>query len=117
MHLNLGKRSNRDVDFHSAVAVSISALNNLVKQQDDPKEAMHHISQALRLVNKKLSGKDAISNTNIAVVLIMAQYERLQNHYRQGLVHLDGLQRMVELRGGISQLKRDKPSLALKIHR
>jgi hypothetical protein len=97
--------------------VSISALNNLARKPKDDKEAMHHIAQALRLVNEKLSGKDAISNTNIAVVVIMAQFERLQNHYRQGLVHLHGLQRMVELRGGISQLKRDKPSLALKIHR
>jgi hypothetical protein len=97
--------------------VSISALNNLARKQEDAKEATHHISQALRLVNEKLSGTDAISNTNIAVVVIMAQFERLRNHYRQGLVHLDGLQRMVELRGGISQLKRDKPSLAHKIHR
>jgi hypothetical protein len=97
--------------------VSISALNNLARKQEDAEKVTHHISQALRLVNEKLSGKNAISNTNIAVVVIMAQFERLQNHYRQGLVHLDGLQRMVELRGGISQLKRDKPSLAQKIHR
>jgi hypothetical protein len=99
------------------VALSISALNNLVRKQEDPKEAMRHISQAIRLVNEKLSGKDAISNTTIAVVVMMAQYEHLQGQYRQGLVHLDGLQRIVELRGGISELKKDKPNLAQKIHR
>jgi hypothetical protein len=97
--------------------VSISALNNLARNQETPKEATYHISQALRLINVKLSGKDAISNTNIAVVVIMAQFERLQNRHWQGIIHLDGLQRMVELRGGISQLKKDDPSIALKIHR
>jgi hypothetical protein len=93
------------------------ALNNLVRKPEDPKEAMRHISQALRLINERLSGKDAISNTNIAVVLIMTQYERLQDQYPQSLVHLDGLQRMVELRCGISQLRREKPSIAQKINR
>ncbi|KAF2669202.1 hypothetical protein BT63DRAFT_413660 [Microthyrium microscopicum] len=96
--------------------VDEASLNNISRKQEDTREATHHISKALRLVNEKLSGEDPVSNTSIAVVVIMAQFERLNNHYQQGLIHLDGLQRMVELRGGISQLRRDNPSLALKIH-
>lgn len=99
------------------MAVSVTALNNLAITQEDPTEGMHHLSHAFRLVNERLSGKDAVSDTTIAVVVIMSQYQRLQGQYRQGLVHLEGLQRMVELRGGISQLTTNKPGLAQKIFR
>ncbi|RDW84262.1 hypothetical protein BP6252_01852 [Coleophoma cylindrospora] len=106
-----------DVDFHCAVAVSVTALNNLVIKQEDPIEAVQHISHAFRLINAKLSGDGAVSDTTIASVIIMSQYERLQGQYRQGVVHLEGLQRMVELRGGISKLTKNQHGMAQKIFR
>ncbi|KAF2493962.1 hypothetical protein BU16DRAFT_562918 [Lophium mytilinum] len=101
--------------FHCAVAVSTIALNNLVTKQEEPAEALRHLSCTFRLVNERLSGKDTVSNTTIAVVLLLTQYERIQNRYCQGLVHLEGLHRMVELRGGICKLTRDAPGIAKKI--
>ncbi|RDW60302.1 hypothetical protein BP5796_11908 [Coleophoma crateriformis] len=100
--------------FHCAVAVSVTALNNLVIKQEDPIEAVQHISHAFRLINAKLSGDGDVSDTTIAAVIIMSQYERLQGQYRQGVVHLEGLQRMVELRGGISKLTKNKPGADLE---
>lgn len=78
---------------------------------------MRHLSCTFRLVNEKLSGKEALSDTTMAVLIAMAQYDRLRAQYRQGLVHFEGLQRMVELRGGISQLMPYNPGLAQKIFR
>lgn len=78
-------------------------------------EAMRHLSKTFRLVNEKLSRDEAVSDTTIAVIVMMSHYERLQNKLAQGLIHLDGLHRMVNLRGGISQLRRG--GLALKIFR
>lgn len=109
--------SNTNTDFHCAVAVSVTALNNLVIKQEDPIVAMRHLSHAFRLINERLSGNDAVSDTTIAVVVIMAKYEDLQGQYHQGLVHLEGLQRMVQLRGGMSQLMKNMPALAQKILR
>lgn len=97
--------------------MSVTALNNLVIEQEDPTEAMRHLSHTFRLVNERLSGNDAVSDPTIAVVLTMAKYERLQGQHRHSLVHFEGLRRMVELRGGISQLTRNKPDLAQKIFR
>lgn len=99
------------------MALSVIALNNLVINQEDHMQAIRHLSHTFRLVNERLSGNDAVSDTTIAVVVMMAQYERHSSQHSQGLVHLKGLQRIVELRGGISQLTKNKPSLAQKIFR
>jgi hypothetical protein len=85
--------------------------------QEDPTEAIRHLSHTFRLVNERLSGNDAVSDSTIAVVVSMAQYERLQGHYCQGLIHIKGLQRIIELRGGISQLAKTSPALVPKIFR
>ncbi|KAF7853358.1 uncharacterized protein EAF02_012012 [Botrytis sinoallii] len=103
--------------LHCGVAVSVTALNNIVLNQEDPKIAMHHLSLAFRLVNEKLSGNEAASDTTIAVVLTMSHYYRLQGQFSQGLVHLQGLERMVKMRGGISNLKKKQYTLAQKIFR
>ncbi|TGO43575.1 hypothetical protein BOTNAR_1974g00020 [Botryotinia narcissicola] len=47
----------------------------------------------------------------------MSHYYRLQGQIIQGLVHLQGLERMVKMRGGISNLKREQLTLAQKIFR
>ncbi|KAJ8069238.1 hypothetical protein OCU04_002904 [Sclerotinia nivalis] len=103
--------------LHCGVAVSITALNNLIINQEDPKTAMHHLSRAFRLINDKLSGNDAVADTTIAVVLTMSHYYRLQGQFRQGLVHLQKLEKMVEMRGGIASLEKEQFTLAQKIFR
>lgn len=93
------------------------ALNNLLVTQVDPVEALHHLSHMFRLVNERLSSKDTISDSTIAVVVSMAQYWRLQRQLAQGIVHVEALQRMVKLRGGIAQLTKEKIALCQKIFR
>jgi hypothetical protein len=99
------------------MAVSITALNTLCAHQEDARMAVRHISRALSLVNDRLSGTNALSIENIATVMVMAQYERCEGRCDHGVVHFDGLQRMIELRGGISELSKAKPKMALKIFR
>jgi hypothetical protein len=108
---------NNRLGFHCAIAVSVTALNKLVIKQEDPTEAMRHLSQVFRLVNTRLSGASVVSNTTIAAILMMVQHERILRRYRQGFIHLAGLQRMVELRGGMYQFNKDEPYLARKIFR
>ncbi|ATZ52810.1 hypothetical protein BCIN_08g04410 [Botrytis cinerea B05.10] len=103
--------------LHCGIAVSVTALNNVVVNREDPKIAMHHLSLAFRLINDKLSGNDAVADTTIAVVLTMSHYYRLQGQFSQGLIHLEGIERMVKMRGGISNFKREQFTLAQKIFR
>jgi hypothetical protein len=97
--------------------MSVIAQNNLVVTPEDPVEAMHHLSQTFQLVNKRLSQNTAVSDATMAVVVVMAQFERHQGEYDRGTVHLDGLLQMVEMRGGISSLTQYKPGLTQKMFR
>jgi hypothetical protein len=99
------------------MAMAITALNSMVMQPENPADAMRHIARSLRMVNQRLvSPRDALSDTTIAVVIMLSHYERHQGHLRQGQVHFDGLLRMVELRGGIAYLATTKPNIALKLY-
>lgn len=99
------------------MATSLTSLNGTIADREDPELAVRHMTQTLQLVNQRLSRVDAVSDVSIAVVVMIAHYERHQERYSKGLVHLDGLRRMVEMRGGISQLTRDNSSLGRKITR
>ncbi|KFY90540.1 hypothetical protein V500_05144 [Pseudogymnoascus sp. VKM F-4518 (FW-2643)] len=101
--------------FHCAIATSVTARNGLIGEKDDPNEVIRHLSQTFRLVNERLSRNDAVSDATIAVVVIMAQHERLRGNHREGLVHVGGLERMVQLRGGVTALSRYRPGLTQKM--
>ncbi|KAI5459123.1 hypothetical protein BGZ63DRAFT_271394 [Mariannaea sp. PMI_226] len=103
--------------FHCALALSISALNKLLLVKKDSTSAMQHLSQTFHIISQRLSGNRAVSNETIAAVVGMAQYERHHGEHSRGLVHVRGLWRMVQLRGGIAQLAYEKPSLTQKIFR
>ncbi|KAH7022070.1 hypothetical protein EDB80DRAFT_1270 [Ilyonectria destructans] len=103
--------------FHCAVAAAIPAITMSVTTQEKNTEAMRHMSQALRLINERLSGNDAVSNHTIAAVVAMVLYERQQGQFRRGLIHVKGLRQMTELRGGMSQLARTEPGLTPMIFR
>lgn len=99
------------------MAISITSLNNVMAQGEDPALALQHQGRTVYLINSRLSQANPVSNANLAVVVMIAQYERLRGRFLESLVHLDGLYSMVEMRGGIATLIRDEPSLGQKIAR
>ncbi|KAF4637287.1 hypothetical protein G7Y89_g799 [Cudoniella acicularis] len=103
--------------FHCTVAMCVIAVNALRIEKADSVEAMHHMSDTFRLVNQKLSGKEALSDTTMAVIVALSHYERVRGRHCQGMVHFEGLHRIVELRGGILRLVNYKAALAQKIFR
>uniref|UniRef100_A0A8H7K555 Transcription factor domain-containing protein n=1 Tax=Bionectria ochroleuca TaxID=29856 RepID=A0A8H7K555_BIOOC len=103
--------------FHIVMAISITSLNNVMAQGEDPALALQHQGRTVYLINSRLSQANPVSNANLAVVVMIAQYERLRGRFLESLVHLDGLYSMVEMRGGIATLIRDEPSLGQKIAR
>ncbi|RHZ64512.1 hypothetical protein CDV55_106705 [Aspergillus turcosus] len=103
--------------FHCAVATSILCINNIVTKQEGMLQAMSHISHTFRLINQRLSRQEAISDTTMAVIVSMAQYERHQNQYQRGFVHVQGLRRIVQLQGGVLQVSKSHHILVLKMLR
>ncbi|KAK9649136.1 hypothetical protein HCH54_003555 [Aspergillus fumigatus] len=103
--------------FHCAVATSILCLNDLVTRKEGILQAMSHISHTFRLINQRLSGQEAISDTTMAVIFSMSQYERHQNEYQRGFVHVQALRRMVQLQGGLLQVTKSNHILVQKMLR
>ncbi|KAF6786566.1 hypothetical protein CSOJ01_15406 [Colletotrichum sojae] len=99
--------------FHSTLAVSASYVD-FERNPTTSSKTLHHICQAYSLVNLKLSGSHAISDSAIAAVVTLAIYQQIHQQHSIGLVHLRGLHRMIELRGGIARLMKENRPLALK---
>ncbi|KAL3469616.1 hypothetical protein BJX99DRAFT_265032 [Aspergillus californicus] len=101
--------------FHCSVATSILCFRNRVV--NETAVGMRHITHTYRIVRERLSGKEALSDMTIAVLVIMSQYERIQGQYARGYIHLKGLKRMAELRGGICMLSRQCWGVVQKVLR
>lgn len=104
----------RDADFHSTLAISASYVDFFQRKPAISSKTLHHISQAYGLVNMKLSGPLSVSDSAIAAVVSLAIYQQVHHQPATGLVHLHGLYRMIQLRGGIARLMQENRALALK---
>ncbi|KAI0206630.1 hypothetical protein F4808DRAFT_1121 [Astrocystis sublimbata] len=105
--------------FHCVVALSVAAAGHLPVSSQETTEAFYHLARSLRLVNQRLAGdRDvALSDTTLGAVIIMTQHERLLGYHKQALVHFEGLQKIIALRGGMTQLTIDAPGIAQKVLR
>ncbi|KAI2793672.1 hypothetical protein POX_a00256 [Penicillium oxalicum] len=100
--------------FHSTLAISASYVDFRRRRSTISSKTLHHITQAYALVNMKLSGPFSVSDSAIAAVVSLAIYQQVHRQPTTGLVHLHGLHRMIQLRGGITRLMQENRALALK---
>jgi len=77
-------------------------------------DIVSHLTQAVALVNKSLDTREATCDANIYVVNFMIAHELLNGAKDRALLHLKGLQKMTELRGGIVDLE-SNPKLLAKV--
>ena len=76
-----------------------------------PTEAIYHLNQAVRLVNAKITTSEALSDSVISVVNLLVLQGLIREDQSHAKTHLDGLRKMVELRGGLGQLLQNEPLL------
>ncbi|KAL4777377.1 hypothetical protein BDW60DRAFT_202274 [Aspergillus nidulans var. acristatus] len=101
--------------FHCSVATSILCSKSLVRETT---QGMYHIARTYRIVRDRLmSEEEATSDMTIAILVVMSQYERLQGQYARGYVHVRGLRRMIELRGGVKHFNSDCCGVIQKVLR
>lgn len=65
---------------------------------------MLHLQKGLRLLRERLSGEDEdtkISDATMNVVLKLASATHFNGDYMSSKQHMDGLRKMVDLRGGL----------------
>uniref|UniRef100_A0A8H7K7V7 Transcription factor domain-containing protein n=1 Tax=Bionectria ochroleuca TaxID=29856 RepID=A0A8H7K7V7_BIOOC len=99
--------------YHCSLAL-MSILNSFVFGREPVSwEATYHLGQAVALVNEKLDTLDALSNSNLAVVNFLVIRDIFKEDEAGAKIHLRGLQKMLELRGGLCTV--EDRTLALKI--
>lgn len=81
--------------------------------QSSPK-ALYHLSQTFSQVKKRLEGDNALSDSTIAIVMSLINQEQIRQQHAAAAVHVKGLEKLIELRGGLGQLEGNAP-LVLKI--
>ncbi|KAH8170487.1 fungal specific transcription factor domain-containing protein [Sarocladium implicatum] len=101
--------------FHGTIALSLRALSTRPEAGTLPSTlAMQHMARSLQLINTRLAAKDGLTDINIAVIVVMTQYARMSGQLDDCRIHLDGLNRMIQLKGGINAIR---PDLAEKVFR
>lgn len=70
------------------------------KDETSPK-ALHHLSATYRCISQRLQRDASPSDATIASVVSMAIHEDFKGQPARSKVHIDGLQQLVVLRGGI----------------
>ncbi|KAB5571836.1 hypothetical protein GE09DRAFT_645010 [Coniochaeta sp. 2T2.1] len=106
--------------LHCTIAMCASFIElflgktKAVTRSSIPPDALAHIAHAFRLTNGRLSSEEALTNNTMASVVSLSLHEQLLQDYATGRIHLQGLARIVSLRGGLLQLPRE---LAHKICR
>jgi hypothetical protein len=61
--------------------------------------------KSIAFVREKIESPDALSCSTIAIVLSLVTQEQFRNEHEAARVHLSGLVRMIQLRGGLDTLE------------
>ena len=78
-----------------------------------------HLGRTARILRERLScvGEQLkLSETTMLVVLILCSFARMRGEFRAARQHLEGLRRMIQLRGGVGTLLHN-PKLLIDVFR
>lgn len=91
-------------------------VDSLLGRNETSLQALQHLSNTYRCIKQNLEKYRTPPDSTIAAVMSMAVHEDLRGQPGRSKVHVDALERMVELRGGIDWFK-DHQMLLQKICR
>ncbi|KAL7953566.1 hypothetical protein V8C34DRAFT_296612 [Trichoderma compactum] len=118
-HVMKGKNAGRKVHRRSRLQLAPPRVNagerkiilrrDLDKSQKEfhysSRKALYHLSETFNYVTRLLAGPDALSDAAIMIVVTLVSQELIRKGYGNLRVHLDGLQKMIQLRGGLPKLE------------
>ncbi|KAF3937522.1 hypothetical protein ABW19_dt0208379 [Dactylella cylindrospora] len=102
--------------YHSMLAMAESQGDWLAGLQDDSPRTLRHLANTYRSINHNLQSEEVPSDATLAAVMSIAMHSNLLRASGIARIHVDALQRMVELRGGL-EASRIHPILLQKICR
>ncbi|KAI1035790.1 hypothetical protein LB505_003843 [Fusarium chuoi] len=110
------------IRLHCLLAMAATYLNilrNIPTPSVESIEATRHFSQALRLMNPRLSQPSAAQeDSNIAIIISLAIHSNITQNLNASVMHLQGLDNLLTFRpGGISDIRECNRPLLHKICR
>lgn len=96
--------------LHITVFAIECFINRFLRHQENSvtPTARLHFQKGLKLLRERLSGEDdemKISDSTMAVVAKLASTAHIDGDYQAAKYHMEGLRRMVDLRGGLGTFK------------
>ncbi|RBR21689.1 uncharacterized protein FIESC28_04789 [Fusarium coffeatum] len=73
------------------------------------------LSQTLDTLAKRLNSSDALSDGTLSIVMALINHEQVAGHYADAEAHVQGMKKIVDLRGGLDKIEDD--AVATKICR
>jgi hypothetical protein len=104
---------NLDVASYCAISL-MAACNETILGGKGSSKAVFHSSQTFAQVNKRLGTDQALSDSTLAIIVMLIMQEQMRKEEHEAEIHYEGLKKMVELRGGLSQIESNRP-LVVKI--
>ncbi|PVI05439.1 hypothetical protein DM02DRAFT_668366 [Periconia macrospinosa] len=90
--------------FYCNIAL-MQACNALFKDEGhDSVISTTFLARSTAHVRRKIESQDALSCSTVAMVLSLVTQEQFRNEHKAARIHLDGLIRMIHLRGGLDTL-------------
>jgi hypothetical protein len=74
-------------------------------------KALYHLSRTLVRVQARVASDEALSDSSIALVVSLISQEQIRNQLDAAEIHAKGLEKIVQLRGGLGSLEGNVPLL------
>ncbi|RDW63418.1 hypothetical protein BP6252_10963 [Coleophoma cylindrospora] len=94
--------------FH-ALLFSSNSLNLLSSGHREAPKAVQHLNESIRIVNERLQSPSlVVEDSTIAVIATIAYIEKVAGNFQNWDIHMRGLKRMVQLRGGLKNFQSNR---------
>ncbi|KPM35848.1 hypothetical protein AK830_g10728 [Neonectria ditissima] len=91
--------------FHFSIAMTNTCIDFFLRKTRESSTTLAHLSRTFQLMNRRLGSQDAITDMTVGLTAVLSIHESLRGDLNRNKIHLDGLQHMVALRGGLGSFE------------
>lgn len=95
------------ISYHCTVTLMHTFNDFFTGRETVSQKGLYHLSQAVKLVNQTLDTPAALSLSNLIAVNLLILQAMLKGGMSTAAIHLAGMRRMLDLRGGLSRIEED----------
>ncbi|KAG9250563.1 uncharacterized protein F5Z01DRAFT_360103 [Emericellopsis atlantica] len=97
--------------FECNLAMMQAANETYLGRGETSPRALTNLAKTFARVQQRILSPDALADSTVTIVISLVNQEHLRGDLSGATIHIAGLRRMVELRGGLDQLEHNPPLL------